>query len=119
MLKIHFRSVGIGDNIILEFPNGRVGIVDCNHCWRECLDFLEGQLHAEELEFVVGTHPDFDHIRGLQNILYITKDGSINFGILALHTVLLATGCLSIISMSIRRFAIFCSVLVPFLNKAM
>jgi len=69
MLKVHFRSVGIGDNIILEFPNGRVGLIDCNRCWRECLNFLENQLHAEVLEFVVGTHPDFDHIGGLQNIL--------------------------------------------------
>jgi len=69
MLKIHFRSVGIGDNIIIEFPNGRIGLVDCNHCWSECLDFLEGQLHAEVLEFVVGTHPDFDHTGGLQSVL--------------------------------------------------
>ena len=68
MLKVHFRSVGVGDNIILEFPNGRVGVVDCNSRWRECLDFL-GRINSKTLEFVVATHPHIDHMGGLLPIL--------------------------------------------------
>jgi competence protein ComEC len=68
MLKIHFRSVGVGDNIVVEFPNGRVGLVDCNHRWQECLDFLQ-HINAENLEFVVATHLHIDHIGGLLPIL--------------------------------------------------
>ena len=69
MLKAHFRSVGVGDNIILELPNGRVGIVDCNSRWHQCLDFLERKINAKALEFVVATHPHADHIDGLLSLL--------------------------------------------------
>jgi competence protein ComEC len=68
MLKVHFRSVGVGDNIIVEFPNGRVGIIDCNSRWRQCLDFL-GTINAKHLEFVAATHSHIDHMGGLLPIL--------------------------------------------------
>jgi competence protein ComEC len=69
MLKVHFRSVGVGDNIILEFPNGRVGIVDCNSRWRQCIDFLSQRNGTQALEFVAATHLHADHIDGLLPIL--------------------------------------------------
>ena len=69
MLKVHFRSVGVGDNIIFKLPNGRVGVVDCNLRWRECIEFLEKQIDAKTVEFVVATHPHVDHMEGLLPIL--------------------------------------------------
>ena len=80
-LGIHLIGAGIGESIVIELPNGRIGVIDC-YCSRlsastseERLDanptlrFLDDHLHAESLAFIALTHPHEDHGRGLSQIL--------------------------------------------------
>ena len=69
MLKLTFFGVGNGDSILIEFPNGQLGMVDsCNSSilkkpavWNHILD--------TNLAFCCMTHPHRDHYAGFLDIL--------------------------------------------------
>jgi beta-lactamase superfamily II metal-dependent hydrolase len=72
MLGIHIFNVGQGDSILVEFPEGSWGVVDCKN------DSISGMPSALEflvragitsLAFVCLTHPHADHYSGLVPIL--------------------------------------------------
>ncbi|MAZ29899.1 hypothetical protein CL655_01315 [bacterium] len=69
-LAVHFLDVGQGDAILIETPEGNHVLVDggpntavLTHL-REHVPFWD-----RELEVVVGTHPDLDHVAGLVDVL--------------------------------------------------
>jgi beta-lactamase superfamily II metal-dependent hydrolase len=74
-LVIHFLNVAFGDNIVVELPADRdgkrsYGLVDCKDS-AKTLDYL-GKLMPggpERLAFVCATHPHFDHISGIPDII--------------------------------------------------
>jgi len=66
-LKVHILNVGHGDNIIVEFPNGNFGVVDC-YLAEKTLNYLD-KLKAKELQFVCATHPHIDHTLGIPTLL--------------------------------------------------
>jgi beta-lactamase superfamily II metal-dependent hydrolase len=73
MLRLHIFNVGHGDSILIEFPNGSWGVVDCNDDGSpngppSLLRFLETR-GVRELAFVCLTHPHADHFSGLPQIL--------------------------------------------------
>ena len=80
-LGIHLIGAGIGESIVIQLPNGKIGVIDC-YCSRlsattseERLDanptlrFLDDHLQAKSLAFIALTHPHEDHGRGLSQIL--------------------------------------------------
>ena len=80
-LGVHVFGRGFGESIVLEFPNGRVGLIDCfspqltipegqtRLSVNPVLRFLKNELRAESLAFVGLTHPHEDHGRGLSHVL--------------------------------------------------
>ncbi len=80
ILTVHVIGAGFGESIILEFPNGSVGVIDCFSPKLDLaaadrikknptLHFLVEELRADRLAFVAFTHPHEDHGRGLSHIL--------------------------------------------------
>jgi hypothetical protein len=86
VLAVHLIGAGVGESIVLEFPNGNVGVVDCFSprlkvgSVEDCMDvnptlrFLVEDLHADSLAFIALTHPHEDHARGLSYLLQYFKD---------------------------------------------
>jgi hypothetical protein len=80
-LGIHVIGRGFGESVVLQMPNGRVGVIDCfaarldARTHEERLDanptlrFLADELKAERLAFVAFSHPHEDHGHGLRHIL--------------------------------------------------
>ena len=73
-LKTHILKTGRGDSIVLELPrdDGKLvlGFIDC-HEFPVLEEYLEkNELDKpDEVQFIVATHPHYDHIGGLQSLL--------------------------------------------------
>ena len=74
-LVIHFLNVGLGDNIVIQFPedengNRRYGLVDCRK-GAKTLDYLDKLMQGEpkKLAFICATHPHADHISGISKVI--------------------------------------------------
>lgn len=69
-LKIKIFNVGHGDCILLEFPNGELGLIDSQipRGLKSCpaIELIEKKKH---LKFLCLTHPHSDHFRGMLQIL--------------------------------------------------
>lgn len=79
-LKVRFFDVGHGDHIVIEFPNGDIGIVDsCHKPGRSGPPGVEYLLNLRRdrggddrplpIRFVCVTHPHGDHVKGIWQIL--------------------------------------------------
>ncbi len=70
MLAIHFLDVGQGD-CTLVLCGGEAMLIDAgdNYQGTKIQNYLQKQ-GVEHLKYVIGTHPDADHIGGLDVILY-------------------------------------------------
>ena len=74
LLSIHVLGAGKGESIVLQFPSGLWGIVDCyarssnDPTTNPTLKFLRDS-GVEKLEFLCLTHPHDDHYRGMSQIL--------------------------------------------------
>lgn len=66
LLKVHFIDVGQGDSILIESPNRHYMLVDggTRSAGQDVVNYLRG-LGVGQLDYVVATHPDADHIGGL------------------------------------------------------
>lgn len=69
-LEVHFIDVGQGDSTLIEC-DGEYMLIDAgqNDKGLELWSYLEKQ-GATHLKYAIGTHPDADHIGGLDVILY-------------------------------------------------
>ncbi len=77
-MVFHFLNTAFGDNIIVELPadrNGKrkYGLVDCKD-GAKTLDYLEKLMpnasgEDARLAFVCATHPHYDHIKGIPDII--------------------------------------------------
>ena len=68
-LTIHFIDVGQGDSILLESDDEFV-LIDAGDrdYGKEVLSYIES-LGADELKYMIATHPHSDHIGGLRTVL--------------------------------------------------
>ena len=69
-MKVHFLDVGQGDSIFIQAPNGKTMLVDAGT--KEYGDTVVAYLKAQnikKLDYVVATHPDADHIGGLEAVV--------------------------------------------------
>lgn len=69
-LDVYFIDVGQGDAIFIEAPNGKTMLIDGGKksAGQRVVDFISAKGYTK-IDFVVATHPDADHIGGLQQVL--------------------------------------------------
>lgn len=69
-LEVHFIDVGQGDSILLTQGEHHM-LIDAgeNDCGTKVQAYLQSQ-NISNLDYVIGTHPDSDHIGGLDVIIY-------------------------------------------------
>ncbi|OQA91363.1 MAG: ComEC family competence protein [Elusimicrobia bacterium ADurb.Bin231] len=76
MLNITFLSVGLGDAVYFEFPNGKNMLMDGGGNWNYKYDIGETVISAflwnkgvYKIDTVVLTHPHFNHYQGLLSVM--------------------------------------------------
>ena len=67
MLVVHFVDVGQGDASLIEFPDGKTMLIDAASS-SEVLQRLRAD-NRSQIDWLVATHPDADHIGGLADII--------------------------------------------------
>ena len=76
-LEVHFLDVGQGDATLILCGDNAMLIDAGNNSWGdEVRDYLEYQ-GVESLNYVIGTHPDADHIGGLDVVLEAFDCGTV------------------------------------------
>ncbi|MCY9513330.1 ComEC/Rec2 family competence protein [Paenibacillus apiarius] len=69
-LQVYYLDVGQGDATLIKTPKGQHILIDGgdNHKGQTVVDYLE-ELGVTELDVVIATHPDADHIGGLDTVI--------------------------------------------------
>ncbi|GAC44349.1 ComEC/Rec2 family competence protein [Paenibacillus popilliae] len=69
-LQVYFLDVGQGDSTLIQTPKGQHILIDGgdNHQGQNVVDYLN-QLDVKQLDAVIATHPDADHIGGLDTVI--------------------------------------------------
>ncbi|MER1985595.1 MAG: MBL fold metallo-hydrolase [Solibacillus sp.] len=69
-MLVHFIDVGQGDSILVQSPNGKTMLIDggVKGAGKDVVAYLRG-MGVSQLDYVVATHPDADHIGGLITVL--------------------------------------------------
>ncbi|WP_334071842.1 MULTISPECIES: ComEC/Rec2 family competence protein [Paenibacillus] len=77
-LRVIFLDVGQGASQLLIGPSGRTMLIDAgdNSEEQRMLDYLR-EYGVERIDIVVGTHPDADHIGGLDAVIGHHKVGAV------------------------------------------
>jgi len=76
MLKVHFLNVGKGNCTIIQFPSGRLSVVDIDNSriddeedvLQDPIQFLDSQYPGLAVFRFILTHPDMDHMSGLAEL---------------------------------------------------
>ena len=79
-VKFHTFPVGAGDCITLLLKNGDKELhimVDCGHYKPEVNDYIKNEFHGH-IDYLIVTHIDNDHIKGLIEMLSSKPDLTIN-----------------------------------------
>lgn len=85
-MTIEFIDVGAGDAIYIETPSGDDILIDSGTAGngKKVVNYLKSQEKSMDLEYVISTHPDADHVGGLKYVFqnmkvkkfYYPKDAS-------------------------------------------
>ncbi len=69
-LKVYFLDVGQGDATLVQFPSGKWMLIDGGerHQGEKVVTMLQ-EAGVKEIDILVATHPDSDHIGGLPQVL--------------------------------------------------
>lgn len=69
-MKVHYIDVGQGDSILIETPNDKVILIDGGppKAGDKIVTYLQEQ-NVREIDLLIATHPDFDHIGGLIKVM--------------------------------------------------
>lgn len=69
-LKLHFLDVGQGDATLIQFPSGKWMLIDGGerHQGEKVVTMLQ-EAGVKEIDILVATHPDSDHIGGLPQVI--------------------------------------------------
>lgn len=68
-LSVHYIDVGQADSILI-MCDGEAALIDAgeNNAGNKILNYLEKQ-EIDKLKYVIGTHPDSDHIGGMDTVI--------------------------------------------------
>ncbi len=104
-LRMHFLDVGQGDSTLIELPDGKVMLIDAgredSHSKKQMMRYLNA-LKIEEIDYLVATHTDGDHVGGLTEVFryktvktaYMTADFSLtDVAYATAYQSALAEGC--------------------------
>lgn len=76
-MRVHFINVGQGDGIYIKAPNGEDIIIDAgNKDGSDVVAYLKKQ-KVGDIEIMIATHPDADHLGGLDEVLKAYKVKSV------------------------------------------
>ena len=76
-LTVHFIDVGQGDSIYIKTPNGDNILIDAgNKDGSDVVAYLKKQ-KVDNIDVMIATHPDADHIGGLDEVLKAYKVKSV------------------------------------------
>lgn len=69
-LKVHFINVGQGDSMLIETPGGKNVLIDGGppKAGKVVVSYLEKR-NIQSIDLMIATHPDFDHIGGLPEVM--------------------------------------------------
>jgi len=70
-IKLHFLDVGDGDCTLIEFPSGRIAIIDIytNQSSTDVISYIKQILgQKKEIFRFILTHPHQDHLHGLKEL---------------------------------------------------
>lgn len=78
IMQVYYLDVGQGDSIYVKTPNGDDILIDGgkNDKGDDVVAFLH-KYHVDDLEVMIATHPDADHIGGLDTVLQNMKVESV------------------------------------------
>jgi len=68
-MKIHFMNVGQGNMVLIQIPNSKTIIYDCNITQEnenDVLNYLESKITA--IDIFINSHRDADHMRGIEKL---------------------------------------------------
>ncbi|MBE5746939.1 MAG: MBL fold metallo-hydrolase [Clostridiales bacterium] len=71
-LRIHFIDVGQGDSTLIEFPDGKVMLIDGGNGSKTTEKMILRRLNAldiDVIDYLVVTHTDVDHCGGLNEVI--------------------------------------------------
>lgn len=71
-IGIHVLGPGYGESIVLELPDGQIGVIDCyrNSLGRAVLtEFIRQHFGTTSLLFLAVSHPHADHCAGIEELL--------------------------------------------------
>jgi beta-lactamase superfamily II metal-dependent hydrolase len=78
MLKAHFLNVGKGNCTVIEFPSGRLSMIDIDNSrtdndedLTDPIDYYKNKFSNQSLFRFILTHPDMDHMSGLNKLSQI------------------------------------------------
>ncbi|XZF77164.1 ComEC/Rec2 family competence protein [Bacillus sp. AL-1R] len=73
-LLIYFFDVGQGDSMVMILPNGKTVLIDGGDVEHGGVVIKKlRRLHINEIDLLVSTHPDIDHIGGLLKVMNSVK----------------------------------------------
>ncbi|WP_068677664.1 ComEC/Rec2 family competence protein [Oceanobacillus sp. Castelsardo] len=69
-MEVHYIDVGQGDSILVETPNDKTILIDGGlpKAGDKVVSYLKKQ-DIEKIDLLIATHPDYDHIGGLINVM--------------------------------------------------
>lgn len=69
-MNVHFIDVGQGDSILIETPSNKVILIDGGppKAGEKVVSYLKKH-DIEKIDVVIATHPDYDHIGGLIEVI--------------------------------------------------
>jgi competence protein ComEC len=69
-LQLHFIDVGQGDSTLIITPSGQTMLIDGGNNGKgdDVFDYLQS-IDVNQIDFMIATHPDADHIGGLDEIM--------------------------------------------------
>lgn len=69
-MEVHFIDVGQGDSTYIEMPDGTDILIDAgkSNAGDTVVNYLRSQEKNMEIDYLIATHPDADHIGGMQDV---------------------------------------------------
>jgi beta-lactamase superfamily II metal-dependent hydrolase len=73
-IKVHYIDVGQGDSIYIKAPNGEDIVIDGGNKGKgnAVVSYLKKQ-KVDDIEVLISTHPDADHIGGIDEVINAFK----------------------------------------------